>query len=605
MKRRLFIANRGEIAARIARTAKALGYAVILPYVPSERRALSCELADFPVLIPPGGFLDGELLVRVAKRHQATHLHPGYGFLSESAAFAALVESSGIIFVGPTPVSMEQLGDKAAARELAQKLNIPVSAGYNGSNQDLSHLIKEARRLKFPLLIKAAAGGGGRGMRKVPDESALEEALLSARREAESAFGDGRLILERFFENARHVEVQIIGDGEGNCIHLYERDCTVQRRYQKLIEEAPAFGVSCVEALREAAVSLGKAVQIRGVSTVEFLVSGEEFIFLEVNTRLQVEHPVSEEILGLDLVALQLQISSGESVLPERIAPPSNHAIEVRIVAEDPYEHFRPSLGEIYQLTVPPGCRFETGYRAGDRITGEFDSLVAKVIVSSATRDGAIDGMLKALSRFRCVGIETNLPFLIETLSADRFRQGELAADLAEEIIKTLGKREPDVALAISALHALASSCYRETLPEQLYRVTHRGEMTEVRVRYLPGGQIELNNEVYPAELQELTPLPAGGFLFSDEYLEIERVFPSADAQDAAGEILSPLSGRILQLLVKPGDHVRPGDVVVVIDSMKMENKVKSPSSGIVDRCLVKPGDVVSSRQILIHLSSH
>jgi len=611
---RLFIANRGEIAARIIRTAGRLGIETVVPYVPAERRAPFRALATYDALIPPGGYLDPELMIEVAKKYGADALHPGYGFLSERAEFAALVEKSVLTFVGPTAESMRALGEKSAARQLATSLGVPVSTGYDGADQSDGALSDAARVIGFPLLIKAAEGGGGRGMRLVQSEAELVEQLASARREALAGFGDGKLLLERFFSGGRHVEVQVIGDGTGKAAHLFERDCTVQRRYQKLIEEAPAPGLSTElrEKLFKASVRIAESANLRGVATVKFLLSSErgEFVFMEVNTRLQVEHPVTEEITGVDLVELQLRVASGEKLSALKLpAACSGHAIEARIVAEDPLNGFRPSFGVIDRLALPAAARVEHDLMPGTVVGSEFDSLLAKIIAHGKSREQAIERLSAAVSETVISGVQTNLLFVRQLLATDEFRN---AVDLHTAIEKVMNVAEDDREQAKGALvSSLQGRFSRQKVagvrwkrfPAEVYAVTLRGSEIRfaVQVEVVDGAfAVSIDGSLAePKYRDSISPLSADS---------IRRIYPEPPRVEGAGgpgqKVIAPLPGRIAALRVKAGDPVSEGDILVILESMKMEHAVRAPAGGKVQSCNIKVGEIVQARQVLVELES-
>lgn len=624
--RRLFIANRGEIARRIMRAAGSMGIESVVPYVPNENKSLHRSEADIGVLIPPGGYLDAELIVDLAKTKQCDALHPGYGFLSEQADFAELVEKAGIIFVGPSPETMRELGEKSRCRKRARDLGIPVSEGYEGDDQSDERLNEEARRIGFPLLIKAAAGGGGRGMRLVNNSSEFQALLESARQEGKLGFGDSKLLLERYFPEARHVEIQIIGDGSGEVRHLFGRDCSIQRRYQKLVEEAPALFLEekLQEKLFESAISLGASAKLRGVSTVEFLVSPKrsEFIFLEVNCRLQVEHPVTEAILELDLVQLQLKIAAATplNMLLNEQKMPKNHAIEARVVSEDPYQNFLPSLGTIRSLNLPHDVRVEHALQTGDKITGEFDSLLAKVIAVGDSRERAIKNLTEALKQFKLIGVATNIPFLNEVLSDKKFLKGEISGAVADRALKSLGESRdllPDVRKAVSTYirSRFSGEDSFRMVPllshaDETYRVECRGERFEVVVAIKPAKNasiplITVNG--IEEDFSEGVVISESEVLVGEELFFIERLFPgpgnSSDKEHGSLEITASLPGRVVAIKVKEGQKLASDEVVMTIESMKMEHQIKARRSGIVGKVLVTVGQTVAANQPVLLIS--
>ena len=439
MFRRLLIANRGEIAVRIARACREAGIAAVAVHSEADQGALHVREADETVALPGSSpaetYLNIPLLLESARRSRCEAVHPGYGFLSENADFAQAVTAAGLVFVGPPAETIRQLGDKTRARQLARGAGAPVVPGYDGGGSD-KEFQKEAKKLGFPVLVKAAGGGGGRGMRTVGSAAELSEALASARREAQGAFGDPRVFLEKFISSARHVEIQVLGDTLGRVIPLFERDCSIQRRHQKVIEESPSPGLTDELRGRMAAtaVAAAKAAAYVNAGTVEFLLdpASGEFYFLEMNTRLQVEHPVTEMLTGVDLVLAQLRLASGEPIDPAwAVAPSRGHALECRLYAEDPARDFAPSPGRILRWKAPegPGVRVDAGYAEGDEVPLHYDSLLAKIIVAAESREGALRRMDRVLRETAVLGPVTNLGFLKAVLAHPVFRAGEAATD--------------------------------------------------------------------------------------------------------------------------------------------------------------------------------
>ncbi len=465
--KRVLIANRGEIAVRILRTCKEMGFHTIAVYSEADRDALHVALSDEAHLLGPApareSYLNIERLLQVAHHARADTVHPGYGFLSENADFAAACRAQGLTFVGPSPETIRQLGDKCAARALAERIDVPTVPGYTEDDMSERRLLREAKRIGTPLILKAAGGGGGRGMRIVSDLAQLPEALAAARGEALAAFGDERIFLERYIPRARHVEVQILGDFQGNVIHLFERECSVQRRYQKIVEESPSCGVNATlrEALTEAAVRIAKAANYVGAGTVEFLVEANaaepRFYFLEVNTRLQVEHPVTEAVTGLDLVRLQFHVAQG---LPLPYAQEDislmGHAIEVRLCAEDPANHFLASPGTVrfWQAPEGPGIRVDTALETGSFVSPYYDPLLAKIIAFGKTRAEALARLERALMETHGVGVKTNLAYLLDIIRHRAFREGDLSTRFLEEHFtewKAFAEPPEEVLLALAA----------------------------------------------------------------------------------------------------------------------------------------------------------
>jgi acetyl-CoA carboxylase, biotin carboxylase subunit len=441
---KVLVANRGEIALRVIRACQELEIPAVAVYSDADEDALHVRHADEAVNIgpPPAGksYLNVEALIEAAKETGAEAIHPGYGFLAENASFAAACRDAGITFVGPSPESIEKMGNKSAARRIALEADVPVVPGSEESASD-EDAVQTAEEIGYPVMVKAAAGGGGRGIRVAEDEEELRKAVRVARQEAEKAFGDGSLYLEKLLVGPRHVEVQVMGDHEGNVIHLYERECSMQRRRQKIIEEAPSPGISpeVREKMTEAAVRLAREVGYTSAGTVEFLVEGDEFYFIEMNTRIQVEHPVTETLTGVDLVKEQLRVAGGEPLsLKQEDVPFEGHAIEFRINAEDPEKDFMPSPGEISFLDVPggPGVRVDSAIYQGYKIPPFYDSMVGKLIVWALTREEAISRARRALREYRLEGIKTTIPLHLRLLEDDAFRSGEYHTGYLEELLK-------------------------------------------------------------------------------------------------------------------------------------------------------------------------
>ncbi|MFN3134005.1 MAG: acetyl-CoA carboxylase biotin carboxylase subunit [Candidatus Kryptonium sp.] len=434
MFKKILIANRGEIALRIIRTCKELGIKTVAVYSEADRYSLHVRFADEAVCIGPGPSKDSYLniprIIAAAEITNAEAIHPGYGFLSENAMFAEICESSGIKFIGPTPDAIEAMGDKALAKETMRKAGVPVIPGSDGVVETLEEAREIANEIGYPIMLKAAAGGGGKGMRMVNDESELENAWQTARTEAESAFGNPAVYIEKFIERPRHIEIQILADEHGNVIHLGERDCSIQRRHQKLIEESPSPIITpeLREAMGQAAVKGAKSVKYRNAGTIEFLVDKNgNFYFMEMNTRIQVEHPVTEMVYGIDIVREQIRIAAGEKLnIKQRQLKPNGHAIECRINAEDPYKGFRPSPGKITGLHFPGGfgVRVDSHIYQDYVVPPYYDSMIAKLIVHGKTRDEAITRMLRALEEFVIEGVHTTIPFHIKLLNSREFRSG-------------------------------------------------------------------------------------------------------------------------------------------------------------------------------------
>jgi len=465
--KRLLIANRGEIVCRIIATCRVMGIETVTIFASDDRDLphamagdINCELEGETLAET---YLNVEQLIAIAKRAKADAIHPGYGFLSENAGFAKAVAKAGLIFVGPPAKVIFDMGDKAESRKLCEKIGVPVVPGYHGDKQDATFLAKEAKRIGFPVLIKAAAGGGGKGMRIVEKEKDLAAALESARSEAKNAFGNGQLLMEKYLVQPRHIEVQVFSDTQDHHLHLYERECSIQRRHQKIVEESPAPNLpdATRKKMFEAAVTITKHIGYVGAGTVEFILDNTgKFYFLEMNTRLQVEHPVTEMALGLDLVRMQLEVAQGKPLsITQKDVVQNGHAVEVRLYAEDPERDFLPSPGDLMSFTLPhlPQVRCENGYRAGNRISGRYDPMIAKIAAWGINRDAAIANLLQALSATRLTGVTNNRAFLIRVLDSKPFRSGKTTTSfIAEHGAKLIAPDLSDADIArIAAAHLL------------------------------------------------------------------------------------------------------------------------------------------------------
>jgi len=439
---RILIANRGEIAVRIIRTCKKMGIATVIVHSTADRGTPAVRFADQAVEIGPPeaakSYLDIEKIVEACKKTGADAVHPGYGFLSERPAFASRLEKEGIIFIGPSPDTIKSMGDKIAARRLVEKSGVPVVPGYDGDDQSDDRLSKEAAKIGYPIMVKASAGGGGKGMRRVEKHENIMEALSGARREAKSAFGDDALLIEKYVERPRHIEMQVFGDEQGNVVHIFERECSIQRRHQKIMEESPspALTPEIRAKMADAAVRAAKAVHYKSAGTVEFIYSDTtgDFYFLEMNTRLQVEHPVTELVTGLDLVEQQIRVARGESLsFTQNDLKQTGHAIEVRLYAEDPARNFMPATGMIHRFEVPDTARVDSGIESGGEVSIYYDPMIAKVITHGENREAAIEKMQKALKQTVLFGPANNIDFLLAILESPAFRAGKITTDFIPE----------------------------------------------------------------------------------------------------------------------------------------------------------------------------
>jgi len=625
MFRKILIANRGEIACRIIRTARRMGIATVAVYSDADARALHVEMADEAVHIgasPVGeSYLRDDRIVSAAIEMRAEAVHPGYGFLSENPDFADQVIAAGLAFVGPSPASIRAMGLKDAAKRLMERAGVPVVPGYHGEGQELVLLASKAREIGYPVLIKARAGGGGRGMRKVDNPDVLAEALSSARREARAAFGDDRVLVEKYIESPRHIEVQIFGDNFGNVVHLYERDCSAQRRHQKVIEEAPAPGMT--EAMRaamtDAAVKAAKTIGYSGAGTVEFIVDASEglrpdrFWFMEMNTRLQVEHPVTEMVTGVDLVEWQLRVAAGESLpkTQEQIAL-SGHAFEARIYAEDAARGFLPATGTLHHLAFPAqsrSLRVETGVRAGDAISPYYDPMIAKLVVGGHDRDTALDALSTALEQTDIAGSITNVAFLAALAKDPGFAAGAYDTGMIGRGQQTLTAIAPATPAIVSA--ALLAASGMDSLPSgddpwsSLAGYSHfhpverrtslRGVQGEVAAFLSVGADgramVRLDGEregqaisrdhaprtaLWPGHVSVFSGGACYDFAMADPFAK------ATEAEEHVTGLRAPMPGFVKVVRAGIGDTVSKGQPLLVLEAMKMEHTIAATRDGVV-----------------------
>ena len=649
MFERLLIANRGEIACRVIASARRLGIATVAVYSDADRHALHVQMADRAVHIGAApaarSYLLGERILKAARDTGAQAIHPGYGFLSENAAFARACEDAGIVFIGPPAAAIDAMGSKAQAKTIVAKAGVPLIPGYHGEDQSDDVLRRAAGSMGYPVLLKATAGGGGKGMRAVHSEREFDGALAAARREALASFGDERMLIEKLLQSPRHVEVQIFCDSHARGVYLSERDCSIQRRHQKVIEEAPAPGLSepLRAAMGAAALNVARAVDYRGAGTVEFLLDREQtFYFMEMNTRLQVEHPVTEMITGQDLVEWQLRVAAGERLpLNQSQIRVRGHAIEARIYAEDPERDFLPCAGAIQYLRTPaqgPAVRIDTGVAQGSEISPHYDPMIAKLIVCGEDRAAARRQLMRALRDFRVTGPTSNIPFLYNIAASHGFASSDLDTRFierhGEELFRSPAPQtQRDLAAAVIALHALrersyrsdgddrhspwrAASAWRMNTPHrqhfdirchgQAYRpaLIHSAEGwtldIDSRSLRIAGAldddrlSLELDGHRYRGTFargrdRHTVFWEDGAVSFCEHKPEISS--PSAAAGDAG--FAAPMHGTVAALLVQPGTPVRAGDPVIVIEAMKMEHTLRAPTDGVVERFHVAPGDLV------------
>jgi 3-methylcrotonyl-CoA carboxylase alpha subunit len=644
--RTLLIANRGEIACRVIRTAKAMGLRTVAVYSEADRQAMHVALADAAVLLGPArardSYLNIERVIEVARQSGAEAVHPGYGFLSESAEFAQACADAGLVFVGPTAEMIKAMGSKSGSKMLMEKAGVPLVPGYHGEAQDDATLAKAADKIGFPILVKASAGGGGRGMRIVRSAGELAAAVVSAKREAKAAFGDDRMLIEKFVENPRHIEVQIVGDSHGNLLSLFERECTLQRRHQKVIEEAPSptLDAGKREAVCAAARKAAAAVNYVGAGTIEFVSDGNDVFFIEMNTRLQVEHPVTELITGIDLVEWQLRVAFGEKLpLKQNEIQLNGHAIEARVYAENPHKNFMPSVGRIRTWRMPAqsnGLRIDAGYREGDAVSPHYDAMLAKVIAWAPTREVAIERLNRGLEESDVRGIVTNIPFLSALVTHPDVRANTIDTGFIERELKNLTPPAvPPVDLEFCA--GVAAILGEEAKAAQAeahspWRVA--GWMPVGRrqrvftFRLGPGAeqQVNLRYGNGPATLSvgkrefafASSPTDDGGFDLTldgmkshivavveghELYLrthhgrfDLHWVDPfGGDDEEQVGEdkIVAPLPGTVVALLAEEGATLEKGAPILTLEVMKMEQTLRAPFAGVLKKIKCKVGDIV------------
>ena len=649
----VLIANRGEIACRVIRTARRLGVRTVAVYSDADAGALHVALADEAYRIGPSpageSYLRGEAILKVAAESGARAIHPGYGFLSENDLFAEGCATAGIVFIGPPPEAIRAMGSKSAAKKVMEAAGVPLVPGYHGEEQEPDLLLGEAQKIGFPVLIKASAGGGGKGMRVVRQEPEFADALAAAKREARSAFGDDRVLLEKYLARPRHIEIQVFADSRGNVVHLFERDCSIQRRYQKVIEEAPAPGMTpqLRERMGEAAVSAARAIGYLGAGTVEFLLDQDgSFYFMEMNTRLQVEHPVTEMITGQDLVEWQLRVAAGEPLpLSQRALFVGGHAFEARIYAEDPSREFLPSIGRLAHLRTPaesPHVRIDTGVREGDEVSIYYDPLIAKLVVWDTDRPRALRRLQKALAEYQVVGVATNLVFLGSLAAHPAFVSAQIDTGFIErhraDLIPAVGPAG-DRPLALAALDVLlrrgreAEEKARASAdPFSPWHLTNGWrmncdnhndihfldgeEVVTVKAHYLrqgyrfdlPGGPLAVKGGHDPSGelLADLggarvkaTVVRHGNCLTVMEEgrshilkLHDPGLF-SGEEEPGSGRLTAPMPGKVIAVLVGPGERVEKGAPLMILEAMKMEQTISAPRQGVVAGINFQVGSLV------------
>ena len=657
--KKILIANRGEIACRVMKTCRKMGIATVAVYSDADRKALHVRMADEAVHIGPSPAIESYLvidkIINAAKDTGADAIHPGYGFLSENPDFVRACQKAKITFIGPAPESMEAMGLKDAAKKLMDKAGVPITPGYHGKDQSPKLLKAKASMIGYPVLIKAVAGGGGKGMRKVEAEEEFEAMLASCQREAKSSFNNDDVLIEKYIQSPRHIEVQVFGDTHGNVVHMFERDCSLQRRHQKVIEEAPAPGMTEAvrKAMTDAAIQAAKAVDYVGAGTVEFIVDGsgklktDGFWFMEMNTRLQVEHPVTEMITGLDLVELQIRVAQGEKLPKQKDIKMDGHAVEARLYAEDPTENFRPSAGRLEYFAVRQWlddaaltARIDTGVVEGDTVTIHYDPMIAKLIAHAPDRTRVIDKLTNDLNRSDVEGPTTNLEFLKALLANQSFQLGSVDTGLIDRDMEKLTTPTPIPAkayalAAASILAALEDKQSNDSNPwssQTAFRLNRRsetvvqlirgGEVLPVRISPTSTGWIarvdDVEHEVLRLDWYEGSPYDPlahaghGVGRVTDQRVVIQRknifyfiprYLPGLGSTLVTSNALTaPMPGKIIAVNAKAGDAVKAGDPLIIIEAMKMEMTLEAPRDGVVAEVNAAPDALVTDGEMLLSL---
>ncbi|GGX48046.1 acetyl/propionyl/methylcrotonyl-CoA carboxylase subunit alpha [Undibacterium squillarum] len=651
---KILIANRGEIACRVAATARRMGIRTVAVYSEADAGAKHVAVCDEAVLIGPAAakesYLRAEKLIEVALATGAQAIHPGYGFLSENAEFAKACADKGLVFIGPPASAIDAMGSKSAAKALMEKANVPLVPGYHGDQQDTAFLNAQADAIGYPVLLKASAGGGGKGMRVVEKSADFADALASCKREAINSFGDDKVLVEKYLQRPRHIEIQVFADTHGNCVYLFERDCSVQRRHQKVIEEAPAPGMTAErrQAMGEAAVAAAGAVGYVGAGTVEFIANQDgSFYFMEMNTRLQVEHPVTEMITGTDLVEWQLRVAAGEKLPAQQTDLQINgHAIEARIYAENPEKGFLPSIGKLRYLrtpqsvefslghgTEPAAFRIDSGVREGDTISPFYDPMIAKMIVWGKDRTEALARMRQALAQYRIVGLHTNIAFLSRLMHSDPFSHADLDTGLIERHHDSLfpavvPPSASVLALAVAGLLLSeqqagsdpwqSSHGWRMNLPlirelrfseeeQQIalslqysagsYQLQIAGVSHTMQIRQSAGNQIQLSLDELTLSGEVIWDGEKVHVFAAGQHTELHYHDPLAHAGDAeaeGGRLTAPMPGKIVAVMTEKGRAVKKGEALLIMEAMKMEHTISAPHDGEIAEILYAVGDQVS-----------
>ncbi|HEY7457940.1 MAG TPA: acetyl/propionyl/methylcrotonyl-CoA carboxylase subunit alpha [Xanthobacteraceae bacterium] len=661
MFRRILIANRGEIACRVIRTARRMGIATVAVYSDADATALHVRMADESVAIGPASaaqsYLAIEKIVAACRQTGAEAVHPGYGFLSERAEFARALEQAGIVFIGPNARAIEAMGDKIESKKFAAKAKVSTVPGFLGAVEDEKQAGRIAGEIGYPVMIKASAGGGGKGMRVARSAAEVAEGFVRARSEAKSSFGDDRVLLEKFIENPRHIEIQVLGDKHGNVIHLNERECSIQRRNQKVVEESPSplLDEKTRAAMGAQAVALAKAVGYDSAGTVEFVASQDKsFFFLEMNTRLQVEHPVTELVVGIDLVEQMIRVAAGEKLaIKQADVKPSGWAVEARVYAEDPYRGFLPSIGRLVHFRPPHEgqrdgvtVRVDTGVEEGGEISLHYDPMVAKVITHAPDRARAIDAVADALDAFAIEGVEHNVPFLAAVMQSKRFRAGKLSTGfIGEEFPDGFRGIKPEralnllagVAAALDHVHGerkrrISGQLTGRAVTRERQRVVRVGEAEmrlevmrqedAIAVRFAKAGATKQRTSVLQTRWRPgdpvwqglvdgkeiavaVRPLPNGfllthrgtrakAYVYTEREAALAKLMPARSVADAGKVVRCPMPGLVLSIAVAAGQEVKAGETIAVVEAMKMENVLRAERDGTVREIKVKPGDSVA-----------
>lgn len=649
--KKVLIANRGEIACRIIASARQQHIRSVAVFSEADQHAMHVQLADEAIAIgaPPASqsYLVQDKIIAAAKQCGADAIHPGYGFLSENAGFANRCEAEGIIFIGPPASAIEAMGSKSRAKQIMEHAGVPLVPGYHGDEQNSDFLLAEARRIGFPVMLKAAAGGGGKGMRQVMTEADFHTALDAAKREAKASFDDELMLVEKFLTQPRHVEIQVFCDQHGNGVYLFDRDCSVQRRHQKIIEEAPAPNIADTirQQMGESALAAAKAIDYVGAGTVEFLLDGDDFYFMEMNTRLQVEHPVTEMVSGEDLVAWQLAVAAGQP-LPktQQQLRLTGHAFEVRLYAEDPDNEFLPSTGRLKRLRFPPktaGVRVDTGFTEGDTVSVHYDPMLAKLITHSDSRNSALAKMLNCLEQTRVTGVTTNLPYVYRVLKNEDFAAARLTVHFIHEHQATLALQAFNIdylpAMACCLYQALQIgqaplndtelSGFRLNHQRQHYLTVQCGQKHYLLTVTATSNGLNVNHEDHHwlvngrIEDEALTitldgyqrrytvcPDNHGGWVLFDGALAVPFVQQRPDfgqhEDDHGNDCVAPMNGTVVKLLVEPGMKVSKGTSLLILEAMKMEHNVKAPADGQVATFYYQAGDLVDGGSALLEFNA-